>query len=200
MNSDFLQIITTPGFNWYAWVVLPIIIFIARISDVTLGTLRIIFISRGRRNLAPILGFFEVLIWIVVIGQLVQNLHSASAYVAYAGGFAAGNFVGLWLEDRIAIGTYILRVMISEGGELLAEKIHQAGFGVTQVEGKGAVSSVKILYTIVKRKHVSQVMKIIHNSNPNAFVTIEEVRSTEKGIFPSNVAQENNPFFGRKSK
>lgn len=200
MSSAFFQSAIIQGFNWYAWVILPIIVFVARICDVTLGTLRIIFISRGRRNLAPVLGFFEVLIWIVVIGQLVQNLHSITAYVAYAGGFAAGNFVGLWLEDRIAIGTYILRVMLSEGGEILAEKIHDAGFGVTQVEGKGSISPVTLLYTIVKRKHVGQVMKIIHNSNPQAFVTIEEVRSTEKGIFPSNVVQEKGTFFGRKSK
>ena len=200
MDSLILQAPIVPGFDWYGWVILPIIVFFARIFDVTLGTMRIIFLSRGRRNLAPLLGFFEVLIWIVVIGQLVQNIDSVSAYIAYAGGFAAGNFIGLWLEDRIAFGTYILRVMMSNGGEILAEKIHAAGFGVTQVEGKGAVSAVTLLYTIVKRKHVNQVMAIIHQTAPNAFVTVEEVRSTEKGIFPGDMTQNKITFFGRKSK
>lgn len=160
MFLTFFQNATLQGFDWYAWVILPVIVFIARICDVTLGTLRIIFISRGRRKIAPILGFFEVLIWIVAIGQLVQYLHSVTAFVAYAGGFAAGNYVGLWLEDRIAFGTYILRIMTSEGGEDLAKAIRHTGFGVTQVQGKGAVTDVTILYTIVKRRNVNQVMTI----------------------------------------
>ena len=90
MSELFLENLSANGFNWYAWVVLPLIIFIARIFDVTLGTIRIIFVARGKRNLAPVLGFFEVLIWIVVISQLVQNLESFTAYIGYAAGFAAG--------------------------------------------------------------------------------------------------------------
>jgi uncharacterized protein YebE (UPF0316 family) len=190
---------TTP-FEWYAWVLLPIIVFFARICDVTLGTIRIIFVARGKRNLAPLLGFFEVLIWIVVIGQLVQHLHSITAYLGYAGGFAAGNYVGLWLEDRIALGTYIIRIMTSEDGEQLAARIHEAGFGVTRVAGKGAVAPVTLLYTVVKRKSINQLLEIVHQNIPNAFVTMEEVRSTEKGIFPRNLSQDKFTFFGRKSK
>jgi uncharacterized protein YebE (UPF0316 family) len=188
------------AFDWYAWVILPTLIFLARVCDVTLGTLRIIFVSRGRRNLAPLLGFFEVLIWIVVIGQLVQHLHSVTAYLGYAGGFAAGNFVGMWLEDRLALGTYVLRVIISDDGETLAQRIHEAGFGVTCINGHGSAGPVKLVYTIVKRRNVNQVLSIVHETAPNAFVTIEEVRSTEKGIFPVVIAQQNAGLFGRKSK
>jgi uncharacterized protein YebE (UPF0316 family) len=188
------------AFDWYAWVILPALIFLARVCDVTLGTLRIIFVSRGRRNLAPLLGFFEVLIWIVVIGQLVQHLHSVTAYLGYAGGFAAGNFVGMWLEDRLALGTYVLRVIIPEDGEILAQKIHEAGFGVTCIDGQGSAGPVKLIYTIVKRRHVNQVLAVIHETAPQAFVTIEEARSTEKGIFPAGMAQQNTALFGRKSK
>lgn len=187
-------------FDWYAWVFLPIIIFFARVCDVTLGTLRIIFVSRGWRKLAPILGFFEVFIWIVVIGQLVQHLHSVTAYIGYAGGFAAGNFVGMWLEDRLALGTFILRVIVPEHGATLVQKIHAAGYGVTSLDGQGAEGPVKLIYTIVKRRHVNQVMKIIHETAPNAFVSIEEVRSTEKGIFPTTLTEQTLTFFGRKSK
>jgi uncharacterized protein YebE (UPF0316 family) len=190
MHPPIFDLASTNTFDWYAWVFLPLLIFFARICDVTLGTLRIIFISRGKRNLAPFLGFFEVLIWIVVIGQLVQNLHSITSYLAYAGGFATGNFVGLWLEDRLALGTYILRVMVSNGEEILTRRIHAAGFGVTRVDGQGAEGPVKLIYTIVKRRHVAQVLSIIHEAAPNAFVTIEEVRSTEKGIFPASLIQQ----------
>jgi uncharacterized protein YebE (UPF0316 family) len=188
------------SFDWYAWVFLPLMIFAARICDVTLGTLRIIFVSRGRRNLAPLLGFFEVLIWIVVIGQLVQNLHSATSYLAYASGFAAGNFVGMWLENRLALGTYILRVMISQDVETLSGQIHAAGFGFTRVDGHGAEGPVKLIYTVVKRRHVAEVLSIIHQEAPNAFVTVEEVRSTEKGIFPGTLIQSSEESFVRKLK
>lgn len=192
--------LTSGTFDWFAWIVLPLMIFLARIFDVTLGTLRIIFVSRGKRNLAPVLGFFEVLIWITVIGQLVQNLDSLVAYLAYAGGFAAGNYVGLWLEDRLAIGTYIVRIMTPEVGEILTQKIHEAGFGVTTVAGKGYLVPVTLLYVVVKRKSMMQIMGIIHENLPNAFVTIEEVKSTEKGIFPRTLQQDPFTRFGRKSK
>ncbi|TLN28429.1 DUF2179 domain-containing protein [bacterium] len=100
----------------YAWVILPIIIFFARVCDVTLGTIRIIFVSRGKRNIAPLLGFFEVLIWIVVIGQLVQHLQSVTSYLGYAAGFAVGNFVGMYIEDHLALGTLIVRAIVPTGG------------------------------------------------------------------------------------
>lgn len=187
-------------FNWYAWVVLPILIFIARVFDVTLGTLRIIFTSRGRRNLAPLLGFFEVLIWIMVIGQLVRNIESLTAYIGYAAGFAAGNYAGMWLENRLALGTFILRIIVSEGGDALAEAIHKAGFGVTCVDAKGAAGQVKLIYTIVKRRHVKAVLDIIHQAAPKAFVSIEDVHSTEKGVFPTSAAAQQLGLFGRKSK
>ncbi len=195
-----VELSPSASFDWYAWVILPGVIFMARVIDVTMGTLRIIFVARGKRNLAPILGFFEVLIWIVVIGQLVQHLHSITAYLCYAGGFAAGNFVGMWLEDRLAIGTFILRVIVPEHGNELLKKIHAAGFGVTSVDGNGSSGPVQLIYTIVKRRHVNQVLKIIHEFIPNAFVSIEEVRSTEKGVFPPSISPHTFGLFERKSK
>jgi len=187
-------------FDWYGWVILPIIIFFARICDVTLGTIRIIFISRGLRKFAPFLGFFEVLIWIVVIGQLVQNLHSITAYIFYAAGFAVGNYVGMWIENRLAVGTSIIRIILSEGGNELADTIHNAGFGVTRVEAKGTTGPVILIYTIVQRKNVEKVLTLIHSFSPKAFVTIEEVRSAEKGFFPPELSHFGLFFFDRKSK
>ena len=201
MTFSLLEVlIEAGGFNWYAWVILPLIIFVARIFDVTLGTLRIIFVARGKRNLAPVLGFFEVLIWIVVISQLVQNLESFTAYIGYAAGFAAGNYFGMWLEDKLAIGTYILRLITAEDSSELAQMIRKAGYGVTTVEGEGASGRVHLIYTIVKRRNVEQVLAIIHEIKPNAFVSIAEVRSTEKGVFPSAVAAQGTSLFTRKAK
>jgi len=187
------------GLDWYTWVILPLIIFASRVCDVTLGTLRIIFISRGRRNLAPFFGFFEVLIWVVVIGQLVQHLHSVTAYLGYAAGFATGNFVGMWLEDRLALGTLVLRVIVTHEAERLVARIQAAGFGITCVDGKGASGPVTLIYTVVKRKDLRVVTDIIHQSHPRAFISIEDVRSSEEGVFPPAIKQ-NGIFWGRKSK
>lgn len=195
-----LTTLSSIPFDWYTWVWLPLLIFFSRICDVTIGTIRIIFISRGLRKYAPLLGFFEVLIWIVVIGQLVQNLHSATAYIFYAAGFACGNFIGMWIEDRLAFGTSIIRIMASENGNELAEKIHAAGFGVTRLDAHGATGPVLMIYTVVKRHDTNKVLSIIHSIAPNAFVTIDELRSIEKGFFPPGADHPNFPFFGRKSK
>src|SRR5512143_3533235 len=120
-------------FDWYTWVLLPLLIFASRIADVTLGTLRIIFTSRGQRKLAPVLGFVEVFIWIVIVSQVISNIQSFTAYIGYAAGFAAGTFVGMYVEDRMAMGTLVLRVILAEGGDALAKALRAAGFGVTCV-------------------------------------------------------------------
>lgn len=184
----------------YTWVVLPILIFCARVTDVTLGTLRIIFISRGRRYVVPILGFFEVLIWIVAIGQIVQNLHSITSYLAYAAGFATGNYVGMVIENKLAIGTLIVRVILPTDAEQLCAQLSAAGFGVTRVDAEGATGQVALLYTVVKRKDYRDVLDIIKRIHPKAFVTVEEVRSSQEGIFPAHTSRYPGALFRRKAK
>jgi uncharacterized protein YebE (UPF0316 family) len=189
-----------PGFDWYGWVILPIIIFFARVCDVTLGTIRIILVARGKRNIAPLLGFCEVLIWIVVIGQLVQHLQSITSFIGYAAGFATGNYIGMLIEDRLAIGSVIVRTIVPQMGEELARQLHEAGFGVTSLDGHGANGPVKIIYTVVQRKNLSQVTQIIRGITPKAFFSIEDVRSTEEGIFPSQRSGVEDILFRRKAK
>jgi len=200
MTHSLFEVLASNGnFNWYAWVILPLIIFVARIFDVTLGTLRIIFVARGKRNLAPVLGFFEVLIWIVVISQLVQNLEAFTAYIGYAAGFAAGNYVGMWLEDKMALGTYMMRMITSEDVTELVCRLRDGGYGVTRVEGEGSKGKVNLIYTVVKRRNMEQVLAIIHAIKPNAFVSMEEIRSTEKGVFPTGMVAQSRGFLWRKS-
>ncbi len=171
-------------FDWYAWVILPLLVFASRVADVTLGTMRIIFTSRGQRNIAPLLGFVEVFIWIVVVSQIVQNAHSLTAYIGYAAGFATGTYVGMRIEERMAMGTLILRIVLAKGVGELTSALRAAGFGVTSVDGKGAQGAVKLLYTIVPRKNLSIVSSIIHEICPGAFFSVQEIRSSESGIFP----------------
>ncbi len=176
------------NFDWYTWVILPLIVFLARMTDVTLGTLRIMFTSRGKRNVAPLLGFVEVLIWIMVVGQVIQNVSSIVAYIGYAGGFAAGTFIGMKIEERLAYGTLVVRTILSQGGDELAKVLREAGYGVTAIDGKGAEGDVKLLFTIIKRKDLEKVANIIRQISPNAFFSVEEVRTAESGIFPMKAA------------
>jgi uncharacterized protein YebE (UPF0316 family) len=184
-----------PAFDWYAWVVLPFIVFFARIADVTLGTLRIIFTSRGKHNIAPLLGFVEVFIWIMVVGQIVKNVHSITAYLGYAAGFAVGTYIGMKIEEKLALGTLVLRIILAQGGDELAQHLREAGYGVTIVNGEGASGAVKLLYTLIKRKDLDAVAKIIHATHPKAFFSVEEVRLAESGIFPAQTQ-----VAGRKGK
>ncbi|MDI6770773.1 MAG: DUF2179 domain-containing protein [Anaerolineales bacterium] len=187
------------GFDWYGWVLLPLMVFLARVIDVTLGTLRIIFIARGKKYLAPMLGFVEVFIWVAVIAQITRGANNLVAYLAYAAGFAAGNFIGMYIEDRLAIGTLVVRVIVQNHTETLISNLHAAGFGVTSVDAQGAVGPVALVYTVVKRRDLATVVGIIHQSHPKAFLSIEEARSTQEGVFP---VQQNRKFalFERKGK
>ncbi len=184
----------------YIWLGLPLLVFFARVVDVTLGTLRIIFISRGKKYIAPLLGFVEVFIWIAVVAQIVRGVNDLFTYLAYAAGFAAGNFVGIYIEDRLAIGTQIIRIIVSNGAEALTDHLHDAGYGVTQVDGQGVNGPVKLIYAVVKRKDLPLVLTIIQQTHPRAFLSIEDVRSTQEGIFPMRAHTSDGTFWGRKSK
>lgn len=168
----------------FAWVVLPLLIFISRIFDVTLGTVRIIFVSRGKRLLAPLLGFFEVLIWLIAISQIMQRLDNFICYIAYAAGFATGNYVGIRVEEKLALGILVVRVIMVKDECELKNRLVEAGYGITVVDAKGASGDVKIIYTVIKRKDLDDVLRIINMCNSNAFYSIEDARAAYQGIFP----------------
>lgn len=170
--------------DFFSLVVLPVLIFIARILDVSFGTLRIIYVSRGMRTLAAIVGFFEVLIWIVAIGQVMQNLTNWVTYVAYSLGFSFGNYVGVSIEKKLAIGNLIIRVITRKEADELVKFLWSSGYGVTSVDARGETGPVKVIFSIVKRKKLPEVLAIIKRFNPNAFYTIEDVRFVNE-TFPA---------------
>ncbi|MFO7637362.1 MAG: DUF2179 domain-containing protein [Clostridia bacterium] len=171
-------------FDVFNYVILPLLIFVSRIFDVTLGTLRIIFVSRGKKFIAPILGFFEVLIWIMVIAQIISQLDNAFTYIAYALGFAVGNLVGILIEEKLAVGMYVVRIFLLRDECGMKKRLSDAGFGVTSVQGMGASKPVTILYSIIKRKDMNKVVEIIHACDSKSFYSIEDVRSVYEGVFP----------------
>lgn len=170
--------------EWFQWVILPLIIFLARISDVTLMTLRIVFSAQGRRSLAPMVGFFEVLIWILAISQIMRNLTNPLTYIAYAAGFAAGNYMGLFIEQKLAIGMVAVRVFLKQDCDRLMEKLKENGFGVTKLSAMGTQGSIDILYTLIPRRSLKQVIDLIHQIDPKIFYAVEEIRTASQGVFP----------------
>lgn len=166
------------------WVIIPLLIFFARIMDVTLGTLRIVFISKGDKLIAPALGFLEVLIWLVAITQVMQNLNNVASYLAWAFGFAAGNFLGLRIEQKLALGQMVVRVITVDSADKLIDRLKGHGYRLTCVDARGTRGKVNLLFMIVKRKKLNHVLDIIREYNPQAFYSIEDVRSVSDYSLP----------------
>ncbi|MBL0104052.1 MAG: DUF2179 domain-containing protein [Bacteroidetes bacterium] len=178
MNPQFLES------EVFKWVILPMLIFIARTLDVTLGTLRNVFISKGFRNIVPFIGFVEVLIWLVSIRQVMQHLDNPVCYIGFAGGFAMGTYVGLIIDNRLALGLQVLRIIVHTDYQPLVDALQKENLGVTIMDGHGAKGPVKIIFTIVKRKDIAKVRDIVRELNPNAFYSIEDIRIANQGVFP----------------
>ena len=173
----------------FKWVILPFLIFLARMCDVTLGTLRNVFISKGLRRIVPVLGFFEVLIWLVSIRQIMKYLDNPMCYVGFAGGFSMGTYVGMLIERRLALGMQVLRIITDKESRPLIETFQKNNIGVTIIDGHGAKGPVKIILTIIKRTDIEMVLQMIKLHCPQAFYSIEDTRMARQGVFPSQNAR-----------
>jgi uncharacterized protein YebE (UPF0316 family) len=175
-----------PFFNspLFTWVVIPALIVLARIVDVTLDTIRVIYISRGMKYLAPLFGFFGVLVWLLAISQIMKNLNNPVYYLAYAVGFATGNLVGIFIEERLAVGKVVLRIITQKDTTELVTHFRSCGYGITTVDAEGATGPVKLIFTVIDRNKIKSVVQSIDNYNPRAFYSIEDVRSVKEGTFP----------------
>jgi uncharacterized protein YebE (UPF0316 family) len=164
-----------------AW--LPLAIFVARVTDVSLGTVRLICITRGQRTAAMWLGFLETCIWVFAISSVFAHLDRLENILAYAGGFAAGNGMGMWLEARLGMGAQTLS-FISRGAEhAVAQGLQQTGFCVTALSGTGRDGPVSVCLAVLPRKHVPAAIRASREIDPDVVVTVEDVReSTAAGL------------------
>ena len=189
----------------FNWIILPSLIFFARVTDVSIGTLRITYITRGKKRLAAILGFIEVLIWLLAIRQIFNNLNNFVCYLTYAGGFASGSFLGMWLEHKLAVGMQVIRIITRKDASQLIEKLRANGYGVTIIDGEGVTGHVNIIFSIIQRKDLPEIRTMIKRFNPRAFFSVEDVRMATEGIFPNNGLKHSTKFwklmkFARKGK
>lgn len=181
----------------YVW--LPLMIFAARICDVSIGTLRIILVARGQKAVAPLLGFVEVLIWIIAIGQIMENLDNWTCYLFYAAGFATGNYVGMVIEEKIAMGIVGLRLITGKPADELISNLTENGYGLTHMNARGSVGPVHVLFITVSRKKLKELIDIINDFNPGAFYTVEDIRFVNQGVFKQSQSGSGR-MFQRKGK
>ncbi len=179
---------------WFPSVILPVLIFLARTLDMSLSTLRITFVAQGRTMLAPLFGFFESLIWLMIIGQVLQHLDNPLCAFAYAGGFAAGNSLGLFLERKLAVGHQVLRIITTNGGGDLAQRLRSAGVGVTVVDGEGSEGPVKILFSLVRRRDVKPMLNLVREQDPTAFYSVADVRQAVDRVYPA-ISTASRPWY-----
>lgn len=170
-------------FDYINWIILPLLIFISRLADVSLATLRHIFVSKGFKKLVPVLGFFEVLIWLVAIRQIFNNVNNIPCFIAWAAGFSAGTYLGMYIEEKLALGMQVIRIITNDNIDGLTEAFKNHNQGITIVDGQGAVGKVKLVYTVVKRTDKAEIIKLIHEHTPGAFYSIEDVKSSSHGVF-----------------
>jgi len=168
--------------NIYTYILLPLMIIVARIIDVSLGTIKIIYISKGNKKIAPILGFFEVMIWLLAATRVFQNLDNFACYFAYGLGFALGSYIGMRIEEKLALGVQLIRIITRMDATELIDFLRLKGYGVTAIRADGSQGEVGVIYSVVNRKNIKDFVSIIKEYNPKAFYTIEDIRFVSQEI------------------
>jgi uncharacterized protein YebE (UPF0316 family) len=176
-----------PGLeNLFAGPYGPLVIFGLRIVDVSMSTMRILLAVRGHRYIVPFIGFFEVLIWVVAVGNAIRFLDSPLHLLGYASGFATGSLVGLLIEERLAIGYATVRIVSRHAGVELADALRALGFGVTEFGGQGRDGRVEVAYTVCQRRDIPRVIAEVERWDRQAFITVEEPRDIRWGWMNSS--------------
>jgi uncharacterized protein YebE (UPF0316 family) len=158
-------------------------IFTMRVGDMSMDTLRVLFVMRGKKGIAWVLGFFQSVIYVLAITSVLSQLDNPLNVIGYAAGFATGNVIGMLIEEKLAIGHIHLQIVSPRLGAALSQILRQAGFGVTEIPARGRDGMVSMLSVSVLRKDVNRVQKIVYETDPEAFITSEDVRPLNRGFW-----------------
>ena len=165
--------------------ILYIMIFLAKTVEVSIATIRLVYINKGERVKGAVLGFFEVMIWILVVSSVLNNItEDPFKIIAYAAGFSLGNYLGVSIESKIAVGLASIYVVVNEDiGSTLAGTLRDEGFGVTIMDGKGKDDSLKsLLFIQLKRRRIPSAIKLIRETAPDSYISVNDVKSTVGGF------------------
>ncbi|MBO9371429.1 MAG: DUF2179 domain-containing protein [Chloroflexi bacterium] len=160
-----------------------LLIFVLRVIGISLSTVATILTVQGRKLLAVLTGSLSTLIYVVAIAQVVTNLQNLVNLAAYVIGFGVGTWVGMLLEERMALGFSEVRIISTESGDAVAAAMRAAGFGVTQMEGRGRTGSVSIVDVFVPRRSLPTVLKVAEETDPQAIVTVSEARAVQRAYW-----------------
>jgi len=159
------------------------LIFALRVTDMSLDTLRVLFVMRGRKGPAWVLGFFQALVFILAISSVLQNLDNPLNIIGYAAGFATGNVLGMLIEERIAIGHVQVSIVSPRRGAAIAERMREEGYAITEIPARGRDGMVTMLTCSVFRRYVGRVHQVVEEIDPEAFITAEDVRPVRRGFW-----------------
>jgi uncharacterized protein YebE (UPF0316 family) len=158
-----------------------LLIFVLRLTDVSMGTVRTMMIMRGMRKWAALIGFVEVSIWVVAISRVIGHLDTVWNVVGYSGGFATGTLLGMWIEGKLALGHVDVRIISMTKGQEITQKIRQGGYGATQLQAEGQSGPVYVTSVVAPRKQVADIIRLVNKVDATAFVTVEEARHVVRG-------------------
>jgi uncharacterized protein YebE (UPF0316 family) len=165
---------------------LTLAIFVARILDVSLGTVRTIVVFRGHRILAAAIGFIEIIIWVLAAGQVLQNLDAWYLIMAYAAGFGAGNYIGIWLESKLALGREMVSAISYRADGELAKILRERGFRAIDVDADmGRGPPVDLVLTVTRRRRVPELLRTILETDPEAQYSVTDVKVAHEGFDPA---------------
>jgi uncharacterized protein YebE (UPF0316 family) len=169
----------------YALIILPLLIFLARVADVSMETIRVIYISRGIKYLAPIIAFFEIVIWLFAMEVVMSDLTNIANFFAFAFGFATGTWVGLVIEEKLSIGMVVLRIITTqeEADDEIIAFMEAEHCGVTSLDAKGTRGNVRMILSLVNRTELPRITQYLHENKPHAFYSVEDVRYANEGVF-----------------
>jgi uncharacterized protein YebE (UPF0316 family) len=173
-----LEILASPA----AWLN-GLLIFGLRIVDMSLDTLRVLFVVRGQKRVAWILGFFQSAVFVIAITRVLTDLQNPLVVLGYAAGFATGNVLGIMVEERLAVGHVQLQIVSRRRGAAVATALRADGYGVTEISARGKDGTVRLLTASVLRKDAARARKVIHRIDEDAFITSEDVRPIRRGFW-----------------
>lgn len=160
-----------------------LMIFGLRVVDMTLDTLRVLVVMRGQKKIAWVLGFFQSAVFVIAIGSVLSNLDNPLNLIGYAAGFATGNVVGMYIEEKLAIGHTMISIVSSRRGTAIVEKLRENGYAVTEIAARGKDGMVTLLNVNVLRKNVGRVRQLVHETDEEAFITAEDIRPIRRGFW-----------------
>jgi len=158
-------------------------VFAMRLTDMSLDTFRLLLVMRGQKWLAGFIGMIQATVFILAVSTVLRGELNVWTVSGYAIGFGCGVILGMFVEERLAMGHAMLRVYSPAGGRMIAESLRQAGYAVTEISGRGQTGSITIINAVVRRRKVQEVRALIDSVDPGAFVTIDEAHPLQSGYF-----------------